>query len=75
MPAVGQRIGQHRLDDFVQVSKVAEELGVHPSTVKRWLKNGTVKGVTWGRDRRGWIHVQRDSVGLLKTYRDSVHLE
>lgn len=73
--AVGQRIGVKRLDDFVRVSKVAEELDVHVSTVKRWLKAGTVKGVMWGRDRRGWIYVERDSVALLKTYRDSVHLE
>ncbi len=38
---------------FMTVNEVAENLQVHPRTVKRWLNEGKLKGVLLG-DRAGW---------------------
>ena len=70
-----KRIGQQRLGDFVPVADVAEELGMNRATIKRWLKGGKVENVAWGRDRRGWIFVSRDSIELLRAYRDSIRVQ
>lgn len=70
-----RRIGQQRLGDFVPVAKVAKELGMNRATIKRWLQGGKVENVVWGRDRRGWIFVSRDSIRLLRAYRDSIRVQ
>ena len=74
MSLIGQRIGKHRLEDFVHVNKVANELELNPQTIKRWLKNPSLPKVIWGRDRRGWVYVHRDSVKVLMDYRDGVNV-
>ena len=40
---------------YIHVRDAAEKVGVHPQTLKRWLKHRKVK-VTWGKDRRKWIY-------------------
>lgn len=75
MGLLGQRIGDERLEDFVHVTKVAKDLGLIAPTIKRWLKNKVVDGVVWGRDRRNWVVIHRDSVVLLKKYRDSIKVQ
>ena len=75
MTIIGKRISQENLDDFVYVVKVAKDLGLNPQTIKRWLKQKKVDGAVWGYDRRNWTCVHKDSVKLLKRYRDSVKLK
>jgi hypothetical protein len=29
----------------------------------------------WGKDRRGWVFVHRESVRLLRVYRDSIKIK
>jgi excisionase family DNA binding protein len=43
-------------DRFLTIAQVASELGVHPSTVRRFLDAGTLPGVRLGdRDGRGQL--------------------
>jgi excisionase family DNA binding protein len=74
MSEIGKTLGEHRLQDFVSVKKVAEQLGLNPQTIKRWLKEGRVPKVTWGRDRRNWVFILRDHIPLLQQYRDGIKL-
>ena len=74
MAEIGRRIGVERLDDYRRVSEVAEDLEINPQTLKRWLKDSVVPGVKWGRDRRQWIYIHRDSVKLLRKHRDRIDL-
>lgn len=37
---------------WVTPNVVAAEIGVHPETVRRWLKQGKIKGVKFGRQWR-----------------------
>lgn len=36
------------------VKQVAETLQVHPETVRRWLRDGKIKGVIMGGDKGGY---------------------
>ncbi len=72
MAEIGKTLGKQRLQDFVSVKKVAEQLGLNPQTIKRWLKERIVPEVSWGRDRRGWIYIYRDHIGFLEQYRDGI---
>lgn len=80
MAEIGKTIGEHRLQDFIPVKEAASELKLNTATIKRWLKQKNIKNikelkeVTWGRDRRGWVFIHRDSVKFLKQYRDSIKL-
>jgi excisionase family DNA binding protein len=74
MAEIGKTLGENRLQDYVSVKKVAEQLGLNPQTIKRWLKEKRVPKVKWGRDRRGWIFIFRDHVTLLQQYRDGISL-
>jgi excisionase family DNA binding protein len=38
---------------YLTVAEVAERLKVYPGTVKRWLRDGKLVGVSLG-DRAGW---------------------
>ena len=75
MSEIGKALGDQRLQDFISVSEVAAELQLNPQTVKRWLNEKRVPKVTWGKDRRGWVVVHRESVRLLRTYRDSIKIK
>jgi hypothetical protein len=74
MAEIGKTLGEQRLQDFVSVKAVAAELKLNPTTVKLWLKKKRVPQVIWGRDRRGWVFIHRDSVKLLHQYRDSIKI-
>lgn len=74
MGLLAKTIGDQRLEDYTHVGKVAKDLGLNPQTIKRWLKTGAVHGVVWGRDRRGWVFVHKESVKLLKSFRDSIRV-
>jgi excisionase family DNA binding protein len=39
--------------EFFTVNEVAEKLKVHPATIKRWLREGKMRGLQLG-DRAGW---------------------
>ncbi len=75
MSEIGKALGGQRLQDFISVGEVATELQLNPQTVKHWLKEKRVQKVTWGRDRRGWVFVHRESVRLLRQYRDSIKIK
>lgn len=48
------------------ISEVAERVGVHPRTIKRWIKEGKVEEVD--RDRRGWRLFTEEDVKKIKEY-------
>lgn len=74
MAEIGTTLGEQRLQDFLSAREVAEELALNPQTIKNWLKKKRVPKVRWGKDRRGWVFIHRDSVKLLRQYRDSIRL-
>lgn len=57
-------------DDLLTPDEVATVLRVHPSTVRHWLRNGTISGIVLtvgekkGRERR-WYRVPRTIVEHL----------
>jgi hypothetical protein len=75
MSEIGKALGGQRLQDFISLREVAVEIELSPQTVKRWLKEKRVPKVTWGKDRRGWVFVHRESVRLLRAYRDSIKIK
>lgn len=40
-------------DEVLTVAEIAERLKVNPETVRRWLRDGKLKGTLLG-DRAGW---------------------
>lgn len=75
MSEIGRTLGGQRLQDFIRLREVAAELELTPQTVKNWLKYKRVARVMWGKDRRGWVFVHRESVRLLRAYRDSIKIK
>ena len=75
MSEIGKTLGDQRLQDFISLREVAVELELNPQTVKRWLKEKRVPKITWGKDRRGWVFVHRESLRLLRAYRDSIKIK
>lgn len=61
-----------RLEDFLEVSAVAEDLGVEPSLVRRWLISGVVPGVVWGQTGDGRLFVHPESVKRLKRHEEKL---
>lgn len=41
-------------DPLLKVTEVAERLRVNPETVRRWLRQGKLRGVLMGGDRGGY---------------------
>jgi excisionase family DNA binding protein len=39
---------------MLKVADVAERLGAHPETIRRWLKSGRLRGVLPSGDKFGW---------------------
>lgn len=48
------------------ISEVAEQVGVHPRTIKRWIKEGKVEEVD--RDRRGWRLFTEEDIKRIREY-------
>jgi DNA-binding transcriptional regulator YhcF (GntR family) len=74
MAQIGGTIGSGRRDDFASVREAAEEVGINPTTLKRWLKEKKVPGVVWGKDARGWLLVEKKSISKLKEHKNEVHI-
>lgn len=51
------------MDGLLTVDEVADQLRVHPETVRRWLREGRLSGYRISR-RGGW-RVRPDSVARL----------
>jgi excisionase family DNA binding protein len=51
------------MEQLLTVEEVAEQLRIHPETVRRWLREGRLKGFRISR-RGGW-RVQAESVSEL----------
>lgn len=57
---------------FIPLRVAAERLKVHPSTLKRWLKNKKVQGVRpYRNNRKHWL-VAEDDIAKLREYKDAV---
>lgn len=39
---------------YVTVEEVAKRLALNPETIRRWLRDGKIKGVRIGVRRAGW---------------------
>ncbi|MDP9471043.1 MAG: helix-turn-helix domain-containing protein [Chloroflexota bacterium] len=50
---------------YLTVAEVAERLKVYPGTVKRWLRDGKLVGVSLG-DRAGWRIAEEDLARFLR---------
>ena len=74
MAEIGKKISYKGLKDYSILREVAEKLKLKVSTLKRWVKEEKVEGVTWGYDRRGWIIVHKDSIPAIRRYRDKIDL-
>jgi excisionase family DNA binding protein len=58
--------------NYLTVAEVAERLKVYPGTVKRWLRDGKLAGVSLG-DRAGWRIAEADLDRFLLA-QSNVHL-
>jgi len=47
---------------MLKVNQVAERVNAHPETVRRWLREGTLRGVLIGGTTRGNWRVDEDEV-------------
>ena len=59
---------------LLPVSEVARFLGVHPSTVRRWEKEGLLKSYTIGL-RHNLRFKQEDILNFLRESREEVQME
>ncbi len=37
------------MEEYLSVEEAAKALGVHVETIRRWLRDGTIKGIKFGR--------------------------
>jgi hypothetical protein len=75
MLEIGKALGGQRLQDFIRLRGIALDLELNPQTVTRWLKEKRLPKVMWGKDRRGWVFVHRESASLLRACRDSIEIK
>ena len=59
---------------YLTVAEVAERLKVYPGTVKRWLRDGRLVGVSLG-DRAGWRIAEDDLERFLASQRNVQHAD
>ncbi|QOC22581.1 DNA (cytosine-5-)-methyltransferase [Wenzhouxiangella sp. AB-CW3] len=52
--------------DFMRLTKAAQEIGVSPITLKRWLLSGKVEDVA--RDKNNWRHFREEDIYRIKAY-------
>ena len=48
------------------IGEASREVGVHPDTLKRWMKEGKIPEVK--RDRNGWFIFERRDVNRAKAF-------
>jgi excisionase family DNA binding protein len=58
---------------YLTVAEVAERLKVYPGTVKRWLRDGRLVGVSLG-DRAGWRIAEDDLQRFLRSQSNVRHV-
>jgi excisionase family DNA binding protein len=58
-----------REDRMLKVPEVAERLGVKPSTVKAWLREGKLAGFRLGGRRLGWRVMESDLESFVRAMR------
>jgi excisionase family DNA binding protein len=61
-------------DKMLTVVQVAEWLQVHPDTVKRWLRDGNLKGFRLGGNRAGW-RVRESELERFVRDREGTHAD
>ena len=59
---------------YLTVAEVAEQLRVYPGTVKRWLRDGKLVGVSLG-DRAGWRIAEEDLQTFLESQKNVRFIE
>jgi excisionase family DNA binding protein len=63
------KAGSEERRSLMTVRAVAEHLGVHPETIRRWLRDGRLVGVDLGSDSGGWRIDPRDLDAYLNARR------
>lgn len=58
-------------DELLDVEKVAEELGVHVDTVRKWIREKQLRAVKLGR--RGGYRVRRSALEEFLRKRETIH--
>lgn len=53
---------------LLTVAQVAERLGAHPETIRRWLAAGRLRGTLPGGDRFGWRIRESDLDAFLSAH-------
>ncbi len=59
--------------NYLTVAEVAERLKVYPGTVKRWLRDGKLVGISLG-DRAGWRIAEDDLQRFLHSQSNVRHI-
>jgi len=57
---------------FLYLREVAGRIGVHPSTILQWVKDGKVK-VTGYKDRRGYWVFRESDLEKFESYAGNIH--
>jgi excisionase family DNA binding protein len=52
---------------LLTVDAVARQLTLHPETVRRWLRDGRLRGIRLGERRAGWRISQADLDAFLSS--------
>ena len=53
-----------------RIKEAAEMIGVHPSTLKRWIKQKKIREV--GRDIRGWRVFTQEDIESIRRYASQI---
>ncbi|MFH1866994.1 MAG: helix-turn-helix domain-containing protein [Patescibacteria group bacterium] len=48
--------------EFLTLEEIAKELRVHPRTIMRWLKNGSLKGYKLGNGKTSLLRIPKTEV-------------
>ena len=56
---------------MLRTREVANKIGVHPETIKRWIRQGKVS--TPNRDRNGWYVFDEQDVKNITEYATKIH--
>ena len=57
---------------MLKTREVAKKIGVHPETIKRWIRQGKV--ATPHRDRNGWYVFDEQDIKIIMEYAHKIHV-